>query len=329
MSFSLSRIKVDKFTQLLIATVITASFLPCSGNYAVWFNNIADLAIALLFFLHGAKLSRSSVFAGLTHWRLHLLVLCITFVFFPLLGRLLQPILAPLVTPTLYMGIVYLCCLPATVQSAIAFTSMARGNVPAAVCSASASSLIGIFVTPVLVNLVMSTNGEANVDLHGITKILLQLLVPFVAGHLLQPVLGGFLGKHKKLTNIVDRGSILLVVYTAFSAAVLEHLWSTVPLWALAGLIVVCGIILGITLYFSSHISRVLGFDTPDEITIMFCGSKKSLVSGVPMAKVLFSSAQLGPILLPLMLFHQIQLMTCAVIAQRYSRRPETEQSGD
>lgn len=329
MSFSLSRIKVDKFTQLLIATVITASFLPCSGNYAVWFNNIADLAIALLFFLHGAKLSRSSVFAGLTHWRLHLLVLCITFLFFPLLGRLLQPILAPLVTPTLYMGIVYLCCLPATVQSAIAFTSMARGNVPAAVCSASASSLIGIFVTPVLVNLVMSTNGEANVDLHGITKILLQLLVPFVAGHLLQPVLGGFLGKHKKLTNIVDRGSILLVVYTAFSAAVLEHLWSTVPLWALAGLIVVCGIILGITLYFSSHISRVLGFDTPDEITIMFCGSKKSLVSGVPMAKVLFSSAQLGPILLPLMLFHQIQLMTCAVIAQRYSRRPETEQSGD
>jgi sodium/bile acid cotransporter 7 len=329
MSFSLSRIKVDKFTQLLIATVITASFLPCSGNYALWFNNIADLAIALLFFLHGAKLSRSSVFAGLTHWRLHLLVLCITFVFFPLLGRLLQPILAPLVTPTLYMGIVYLCCLPATVQSAIAFTSMARGNVPAAVCSASASSLIGIFVTPVLVNLVMSTNGEANVDLHGITKILLQLLVPFVAGHLLQPVLGGFLGKHKKLTNIVDRGSILLVVYTAFSAAVLEHLWSTVPLWALAGLIVVCGIILGITLYFSSHISRVLGFDTPDEITIVFCGSKKSLVSGVPMAKVLFSSAQLGPILLPLMLFHQIQLMTCAVIAQRYSRRPETEQSED
>jgi len=329
MSFSLSRIKVDKFTQLLIATVITASFLPCSGNYALWFNNIADLAIALLFFLHGAKLSRSSVFAGLTHWRLHLLVLCITFVFFPLLGRLLQPILAPLVTPTLYMGIVYLCCLPATVQSAIAFTSMARGNVPAAVCSASASSLIGIFVTPVLVNLVMSTNGEANVDLHGITKILLQLLVPFVAGHLLQPVLGGFLGKHKKLTTIVDRGSILLVVYTAFSAAVLEHLWSTVPLWALAGLIVVCGIILGITLYFSSHISRVLGFDTPDEITIVFCGSKKSLVSGVPMAKVLFSSAQLGPILLPLMLFHQIQLMTCAVIAQRYSRRPETEQSED
>lgn len=329
MSFSLSRIKVDKFTLLLIATVITASVLPCSGNYAIWFNNIADFAIALLFFLHGAKLSRSSVFAGLTHWRLHLLVLCITFVFFPIMGWALQPILAPLVTPTLYMGIVYLCCLPATVQSAIAFTSIARGNVPAAVCSASASSLIGIFVTPVLVNIVMTTHGAASVDLHGISKILLQLLVPFVAGHLLQPVLGGFLGKHKKVTNIVDRGSILLVVYTAFSAAVLEHLWSTVPLWSLAGLIVVCGIILGITLYFSSHISRVLGFDTPDEITIVFCGSKKSLVSGVPMAKVLFSSAQLGPILLPLMLFHQIQLMTCAVIAQRYSRRPETDHPAD
>lgn len=316
----LSRLLPDRFTLMLIGTVTLASFLPCRGDTAVIFNQIADIAIALLFFLHGAKLSRSAVLAGITHWRLHLLVMSLTFLFFPIIGLLLQPLLMPLVGSVIYQGILYLCCLPATVQSAIAFTSMAKGNVPAAVCSASASSLLGIFVTPVLVSLVLA-KGTGNSDLHGISKILLQLLLPFVTGHLLQPWIGGFVTKHKKVLGIVDRGSILLVVYTAFSAAVIEHLWSTVPMSSLLGLLVVCIVILAVALLSSRLLSRRLGFSVPDEITIVFCGSKKSLVSGVPMAKVLFAGAHLGPILLPIMLFHQIQLMVCAVLAQRYAKR--------
>jgi sodium/bile acid cotransporter 7 len=197
---------------------------------------------------------------------------------------------------------------------------MAKGNVPAAVCSASASSLLGIFVTPILVSLVLA-KGTGSSDLHGISKILLQLLLPFVTGHLLQPWIGGFVTKHKKVLGIVDRGSILLVVYTAFSAAVIEHLWSTVPMRSLLGLLVACVVILAVALLSSRLLSRRLGFSVPDEITIVFCGSKKSLVSGVPMAKVLFAGAHLGPILLPIMLFHQIQLMVCAVLAQRYAKR--------
>ncbi|MDD2842493.1 MAG: bile acid:sodium symporter [Tolumonas sp.] len=316
----LSRLFPDCFTLLLISTVTLASFLPCQGDTAVIFNQIADIAIALLFFLHGAKLSRGAVLAGITHWRLHLLVMSLTFLFFPIIGLLLQPLLTPLVGPVIYQGILYLCCLPATVQSAIAFTSMAKGNVPAAVCSASASSLLGIFVTPILVSLVLA-KGTGNSDLHGISKILLQLLLPFVTGHLLQPWIGGFVTKHKKVLGIVDRGSILLVVYTAFSAAVIEHLWSTVPMSSLLGLLVVCIVILAVALLSSRLLSRRLGFSVQDEITIVFCGSKKSLVSGVPMAKVLFAGAHLGPILLPIMLFHQIQLMVCAVLAQRYAKR--------
>jgi sodium/bile acid cotransporter 7 len=316
----LSRLFPDRFTLMLISTVTLASFLPCQGATAVIFNQIADIAIALLFFLHGAKLSRSAVLAGITHWRLHLLVMSLTFLFFPITGLLLQPLLMPLVGPVIYQGILYLCCLPATVQSAIAFTSMAKGNVPAAVCSASASSLLGIFVTPVLVSLVLA-KGTGNSDLHGISKILLQLLLPFVTGHLLQPWIGGFVTKHKKVLGIVDRGSILLVVYTAFSAAVIEHLWSTVPVSSLLGLLVVCIVILAVALLSSRLLSRRLGFPVQDEITIVFCGSKKSLVSGVPMAKILFAGAHLGPILLPIMLFHQIQLMVCAVLAQRYAKR--------
>lgn len=316
----LSRLFPDRFTLMLISTVTLASFLPCQGYTAVIFNQIADIAIALLFFLHGAKLSRSAVLAGITHWRLHLLVMSLTFLFFPIIGLLLQPLLMPLVGPVIYQGILYLCCLPATVQSAIAFTSMAKGNVPAAVCSASASSLLGIFVTPVLVSLVLA-KGTGNSDLHGISKILLQLLLPFVSGHLLQPWIGGFVTKHKKVLGIVDRGSILLVVYTAFSAAVIEHLWNTVPMSSLLGLLVVCIVILAVALLSSRLLSRRLCFPVQDEITIVFCGSKKSLVSGVPMAKVLFAGAHLGPILLPIMLFHQIQLMVCAVLAQRYAKR--------
>ena len=209
----LSRLFPDRFTLMLISTITLASFLPCQGITAIIFNQIADIAIALLFFLHGAKLSRGAVLAGITHWRLHLLVMSLTFLFFPIIGLLLQPLLTPLVGPVIYQGILYLCCLPATVQSAIAFTSMAKGNVPAAVCSASASSLLGIFVTPILVSLVLA-KGTGSSDLHGISKILLQLLLPFVTGHLLQPWIGGFVTKHKKVLGIVDRGSILLVVYT-------------------------------------------------------------------------------------------------------------------
>ena len=168
---------------------------------------------------------------------------------------------------------------------------MARGNVPAAVCSASASSLLGIFVTPLLVGLVLSKN-QGHADLHGMTKIIMQLLLPFLSGHLLQPLIGRFVTKHKKVLSIVDRGSILLVVYTAFSAAVIEHIWQAVPLTDLLGLIVACAIVLAFSLSGTRLLSKLFKFPIQDEITIVFCGSKKSLVSGVPLAKVLFSSAQ-------------------------------------
>ena len=320
-----SRFLPDNFTLALLSTVLLATLLPASGRAAQFFDGLTTLAIALLFFLHGAKLSREAILNGITHWRLHLLVFCATFVLFPLLGLALKPVLAPLVTPALYVGVLYLCVLPATVQSAIAFTSMARGNVPAAVCSASASTLLGVFVTPLLVNTVVLPHGGAGVSLDSVGRILLQLMLPFVAGHLLRPWIGDFVRRNAAVLKFVDQGSILLVVYTAFSAAVIEGLWKQVPLEALGGLLVVCAVLLALALTLTTLAARKLGFDKADEITIVFCGSKKSLASGVPMAKVLFPASQVGAIVLPLMLFHQIQLMVCAVLAQRYARRPATE----
>jgi sodium/bile acid cotransporter 7 len=318
-----SRFLPDNFTLALVATVVAASFLPASGDVAVYAKYVTTFAIGLLFFLHGAKLSREAILAGAGHWRLHLLIFSCTFVLFPLLGLLLKPVLSPLVTPALYVGVMYLCVLPATVQSAIAFTSMARGNIPAAVCSASASTLLGVFITPLLVGLLVSTDGAgAAASLDSIGSILLQLMVPFAAGHLMRPLIGGWVKKRAKVLTLVDRGSILMVVYTAFSAAVIEGLWKQVPASALAGLLVVCAVLLALALTLTTWIARRLGFDKADEITIVFCGSKKSLASGIPMAHVLFSATAVGAIVLPLMLCHQMQLMVCAVLAQRYARRP-------
>ena len=318
-----SRFLPDNFLLMLVTTVALASFLPVSGQVAHFFEGLTTVCVALLFFLHGAKLSRDAIIAGVGHWRLHLLVIATTFVVFPVIGVVLRPVLEPLVTPQMYTGVLYLCILPATVQSAIAFTAMARGNMPAAICSASGSTLLGIVITPLLVKLLLPQAGEAQQDVLGsIGKIMLQLLLPFLAGHFLRPWIGDFVKRNAKLLKVVDQGSILLVVYTAFSAAVVAGIWRQLPLTALAGLLVVCAVILALVLTLTTWLSRLLGFSKEDEITIVFCGSKKSLISGVPMAKAIFSSAEAGMIVLPLMIFHQMQLMVCAVIAQRYARRP-------
>lgn len=314
----------DNYTFCLLGCVLLASFLPVSGQTAVVFEWVTNGGIALLFFLHGAKLSREAIVAGVTHWRLHLLIFLCTFAMFPLIGLALQPVLSPLITPELYMGILFLCALPATVQSAIAFTSMARGNIPAAICSASASSLLGIFLTPVIVGLIMKTTESSAVSFDAVGKIVLQLLLPFILGQIARRWIGAWVTKHRSVLKYVDQISILLVVYTAFSAAVVGGLWSTISGSVLAGLLAVCAIVLAIALVLSTYVSRALGFSKEDEITIVFCGSKKSLASGIPIAKVLFASSAVGAVVLPVMIFHQMQLMVCAILAQRYASRPET-----
>ena len=318
------RLLPDNFTLTLIGVVTLASLLPASGQVALGFGWLTNIAIALLFFLHGAKLSRESIIAGAGHWRLHLLVFSLTFVLFPLLGLALKPLLSPLIGNDLYMGMLYLCALPATVQSAIAFTSLARGNIPAAICSAAASSLFGIFLTPLLVTLLLNVHGEGASTLDAILKISVQLLLPFIAGQIARRWIGNWVARNKSWLKFVDQGSILLVVYGAFSEAVIEGIWQQIPLLDLLGLVLVCCIVLALVLVASTVLGKAFGFNREDRITILFCGSKKSLATGVPMAQVLFAGSTIGLLILPLMLFHQIQLMVCAVLAQRYAKRPES-----
>ena len=315
-------LRLDPMMVKLLIVVLLATFLPARGGFVPFFDWLTTAAIALLFFMHGAKLSREKIIAGSSHWRLHLWIMFSTFVLFPILGLLLVWWHPVNLSDEIYTGFVYLCILPATVQSAIAFTSMAGGNVAAAVCSASASSLLGVFISPLLVNLVMNIHSEMPGNgLEQIGRIMLQLLVPFILGHLSRRWIGGWVERHRSLIGKTDQSSILLVVYSAFSEAVVNGIWHRVGvmtlLWILAGSIVLLALVLLINLL----AARLFGFKRADEITILFCGSKKSLANGVPMANILFPAAAVGVIVLPLMVFHQVQLMVCSFIAQRYKKK--------
>ncbi|OYX67464.1 MAG: bile acid:sodium symporter [Sphingomonadales bacterium 32-64-17] len=316
----LARLKIDTFILLLLGTVGLASLLPARGTGAGIAGGAADVGIVLLFFLHGARLSRQAVIDGARHWRLHATVGAVTYGVFPLLGLGIAAL--PFLDPWLRTGLVFLTLLPSTVQSSIAFTAMARGNVAGAVCSAAFSNLAGIVITPVLVAL-MLTGEQGGISGKAVLTIVVQLLLPFVAGHLLQPLIGNWIARQRVLLLVVDRGSVLLVVYAAFSAAVVEGLWSQVSAGDMLTILGLSALLLAFVLVLTALVGRWLGFAREDVIVLQFCGSKKSLATGVPMAGVLFPAATVGAVILPLMVFHQLQLMVCAVLAARYGRKAD------
>lgn len=319
MSTLLKRLLPDTFLLILIATLAVATLLPARGDYATVVHWLANITVVLLFFFHGAKLARSAVVSGLMHWRLHLLILASTFVMFPLLGWGLAALLPGVLSPVLWTGVLFLVALPSTVQSSIAFVSIAKGNVPGAIAAASASQVLGVFLTPLLVGLLAGTDGDGSDAVAGMGQVALLILLPFSVGHLLRPWIGDFVTRHKATIAVTDRATIVLAVYSAFSAAVIEGIWSKLPPAQFANLFVVCVVLLTFALGFTTLLARLGGFSREDEIVLVFCGTKKSLVQGAPMARVLFAGPEAGLILLPIMIFHQLQLMVCAWIAKRYA----------
>jgi sodium/bile acid cotransporter 7 len=313
---------VDPFIVALISAAALGFLLPASGAAAPIVTYVTKASIALLFFLQGVRLQRAAVIAGLTHWRLQLLTLACTFALFPILGLTLHAAVPGLLDSSLWLGILYLCALPSTVQSSIAFTSIAKGNVAAAICAATASNLIGIVLTPLLVAALLNLHGSAS-PLEQIQSIVLQLLVPFIAGQIASGWLRPWALRHATLLTISDRGSIILVVYAAFSAAVQAGAWSRLSWLDIAKVLVICVALLAIALTFTHFASRAVRFAREDEIAVVFCGSKKSLATGVPMANILFPAATVGLVILPVMVFHQIQLMVCASLARRWAERAE------
>jgi solute carrier family 10 (sodium/bile acid cotransporter), member 7 len=316
------RLPVDGFVLALFGVVLAATLIPCRGAGALVFHFAAILAISAMFFLQGARLSREAILRGMAHWRLHATVATTTFLLFPLLGLSLLTAFPYLLPRPLWLGVLFVCALPSTVQSSIALTSIARGNVPGAVCSATVSNIAGIAIAPLLFGAMSNLHG-GGIDLMAVWQVALQLLLPFSAGHLLRPWIGGWAERNRPLLSLTDRGSILLVVYSAFSGAVVHGIWQQIPLLTLGVLALLMLLLLATVLLATLLTARALGLDPSDEAALVFCGSQKSLVSGVPIAGAMVSGAAVGPILLPIMLYHPMQLVVCAWIARRYARGEE------
>lgn len=326
--------RVDTFTLFMLGAIVLATFLPATGTAGDLLATAGTVAVALLFFFHGAALSREQIVAGATHWRLHILITSLTFVFFPLAVLPINALTewVPSWMPKdLGLGFLYLGVLPSAVSSSIAYTAMARGNVPAAICSAAASNVFGMMLTPFLLLLLVSTSGAGEFPVaEALKDIVLQLLLPFAVGHGLRPVLGGFIARHESLMARYDKGVILLIVYSAFSHSVESGLWQKLPVQAIVFAIALCFGLLALFMVIARVLVRRFGFSLEDEAAAVFCGSKKSLASGLPMAKVLFSGHPgFGMIVLPIMCYNQVQVIVGAILAQKYRAMIDTANAGE
>lgn len=311
----LRRIGIDGYMTLLIAVVAAGAIVPASGAVAAALGQVTFWAVALLFFLYGAKLDLASIRAGFLNLRLQGLCFATTWGLFPLVGLIVAALARPVIGPDLALGLMFLAVLPSTVQSSIAFTAMAGGNVPAAICAASVSNLAAVVLTPALMALILHQSGGISGD--AVIKIAVQILIPFVLGQILRPVIGATLARHKPLTMVVDRGSILLIVYSAFSAGTVAGIWTSIPPLRLIALALVIAVFMGLVMGLMRIAGRRLGLGRADAAALFFCGSTKSLASGLPIATAIFRPEDVGAMVLPLMLFHLGQLLVCALVAQR------------
>ncbi|WP_369208248.1 bile acid:sodium symporter family protein, partial [Streptomyces sp. PU-14G] len=320
--------RMDWYVAALLGTVALAALLPARGTPAETVGAATSVAVGLLFFLYGARLSPRDAFAGLRHWRLHLPVLGFTFVLFPLLGLAAQALPTRVLPAELATGVVFLCLLPSTVQSAVAFTSLARGNVAAAICSSSFSSLLGVFLTPLLAALLLhgAADGQVRFSSAQMLSIGAQLLAPFALGQLARRWIARWIRRHRALTTVCDRGAILLVVYAAFSSSVNSGIFDRLSAWRLLALLVLSVALLAVALGAAAQLARWLRIERQDRVTMVFSASTKSLATGLPLATVLFAGSEVGLVVLPLMVYHLLQLVACAALARRWAPRTSPHQ---
>lgn len=316
----LGRLLPDRFVLWLIGAVALAVVAPVSSAPAAIVDYITSAAIFALFFLHGARLPREALIAGFADVKLHAAILSVTYAVFPLIGLTMMFLMPGLLDPIIWTGILFLCCVPSTVQSSIAYTSMAGGNVAGAVAAAAFSNMAGVFLTPLLAGLLLDAQ-DAAISPSGIGRIFVLLFLPFILGHAMRPWIFPLIEKRPALTTGVDKGTILLAVYGAFSAAIVDRVFDQLPTAQLAILVGLCLLLLGLVFAAAGAIGRLGGFPSGSRDAILFCGSVKSIASGAPMAKVLFPSAAVAPVLLPLMLYHTLQLLVCASIAGALARK--------
>ena len=324
----LKRVFTDWFLCGMLLATLLAYVFPRFGStggamHAEW---VINIGVFLVFFLHGVNLSSEQISHGLKNMRLHLMVQGFTFIVFPLLWLLADTLLGTRIAPLLMLGFFYLCALPSTISSSVALTGSAGGNVPAAILNASLSSVLGIFLTPLLVSFVVGS-GSGGIDLGAtLLDLCAMLLLPLVLGQLVRPLLGRFFARHKRYTNIVDKVVILLLVYAAFCNSMVSGMWQQQGAAVILGAFIGSALLLAAILWMTTRTARALKFSTADEIAAVFCASKKSLAAGAPMAALIVgANPGLGLILLPIMIYHPLQLIVCSVMAENYATRTRQE----
>lgn len=326
---------LDGFMLALLSMILLAWLWPAPGMHdsPLHLSTVSTYAVSVIFFFYGLRLSPEKLKAGLVNWRLHVMVHLSTFVLFPLLALAFRPFFHSVEGQELWVAVFFLTALPSTVSSSVVMVSIARGNIPAAIFNASISSLIGVFMTPLWMGLVLDSGpgfaspglaSPGQFDLFSVVgKLAVQVLIPVFAGIALNSRWGHFAERNKKYIRYFDQSSILLIVYTSFAESFGEHLfdsmgWKEIVFLGAGMLALFFGIYFLLT-----FIGQLLHFSRQDNVTAVFCGSKKSLVQGAVMSKVLFSGAEAGLMLLPIMIYHALQLIAASIIAQRMAREAE------
>lgn len=322
------RLKIDGFVLSVIAVIGIAYVFPQWGTpeSKIPIDTISAIGISLIFFFYGLKLSPAKLKAGIKNWKLHVLVQGSTFLIFPLLILVFRPFIQNEAQETIWLAFFFLAALPSTVSSSVVMVSIAKGNIPAAIFNASISGIIGVVLTPLWMGLFVQS-AQTDFDFTDIyIKLFVQIILPVVVGILLQRFLGEFAQKHNKRLTLFDKSVILLIIYKSFAESFEGDIFSTVSILDLLMLFVAVLILFGIVFFLTGFLAKKMRFNTADQITAQFCGTKKSLVHGTVFSKIIFGKlASIGIILLPLMIFHAIQLLIISTVASRMSRKNITE----
>lgn len=312
--------KLNGFIAALLFAILTAWFLP-QGPDVLPLKTITDIGIGFIFFFYGLKLSPAEFKAGFYNYKIHILIQLTTFIAFPLLVLTFAPFFEGGTTSSLWLALFFLGALPSTVSSSIVMVSLAKGNLPAAIFNASLSGLIGILATPLWMSLFMASSTQLELGTV-VQKLVIQIILPLLIGLFLQKFFGELARKNSKKISFFDKSVIVLIVYSSFSSAFSSELFTTVGLLDLLKLMVIVTALFLIVYFGLQMVSKWLDLSIEDEITAKFCGTKKSLVHGSVMVKVIFGNGAASALyLLPIMLYHILQLLVVAVFAERYRKR--------
>ena len=317
-----SKLKIDPVVAGIVLAMALGLALPVPAKGREILSTVADLSVCLVFLVYGMRLRTSEVLAGLTNVKLQLSVLLATYVAFPAFGFLMYKAAEPVWGQGFATGFLYLAILPSTIQSSVTFVSIAKGNVAAAVCSATISNILGMFVTPLLALLVLDVGGASG---GGLGSIVTKLLAPFIVGQLFQPFVGDWFRARRSTVKKIDNSSIILIVFSAVVNATAEGAWAGVTAWTVLVLIALSVALLATMLALTWFVPGKIGMPREDRTVVLMCGSKKSLATGLPMAKALFPASMVGAVIVPVVLFHQIQIFVCAIIAARLGRTAPDE----